>query len=115
MKQIKRILSFLLILLLQLSFVNSFASVYLNKDKVVSRIEFSETTNSNPEFSKPDFKENHIFKHSFLKVVTCRSVSFCDGYTELVESWKFLSNGKASLRSIDNINAAHALARFQCH
>jgi hypothetical protein len=108
MKQLKYILSFFLLLILQLSFANSFASVYLNKDKVVSRIEFSETTNSNPEFPKADFKENYIFEPFFYDNVTCPSISCCGAYTELVNSWKILSNGSTSLKSIDNINAVHA-------
>lgn len=88
MKLIKHILFFLL-LLLQLSFANSFACNFSNKALGVSRIELSEK--SITAFSKPDFKENYIFEHSFSEVVTCSGVSFCGGYADLVESWKILN------------------------
>jgi hypothetical protein len=109
MKQLKYILSFFLLLILQLSFANSFASVYLNKDKVVSRIEFSETTNSNPEFPKADFKENYIFEPFFYDNVTCPSISCCGAYTELVGSWKVLDDaGETGLSGrIDDIAKVH--------
>lgn len=87
MKLIKHILSFLLLLILQLSFLNCNACVFENKEAVVNNIEFSETGKPNPDFSESDFKENHIFEQSFLDIVTCSSISFCDGYAELVEGW----------------------------
>lgn len=58
----------------------------------MDNIEFSETTNSNLEFSKPTFKENHIFEPSFYNNVSCPSISFCGVYAELIDSWKVLDD-----------------------
>ena len=88
MKLIKHIL--FLLLILQLSLANSFASVYLNKENVESRIDFSETGKLNFDFSKPNFKENYIFEPSLYDIVSCPSVSYCGVYAELVESWKVI-------------------------
>ncbi len=66
-KYIKRILFFLL-LLLQLNFAYSFASVSSNKALSISSIEFSKKTIT--AFSEPSFKENHLFKHSFLEIIS---------------------------------------------
>lgn len=107
MKHIKHILFFFL-LILQLSFANSFASVFANEELCVNNIEFSETGKPVSGFSKANFRENNIFEASFFDAVSCRSVSFCGGYPDLVESWKILSNVSTSLKSIDNINAVHA-------
>jgi hypothetical protein len=90
-KYIKHILSFFL-LLLQLSFANSFGSLSTNKELYVNNIVLSETVKPISGFSETDFKENHIFEHSFLEVVSLPSISFCGGYAELVESWKLLNN-----------------------
>ncbi len=86
MKLLKNILSFFLLLILQLGYTNSFASFSTNEELCVSEIELSEKPNS--DFLELLFKENYIFEHSFLDIVSFRSVSFCDGYAELVESWK---------------------------
>lgn len=114
MKQIKHILSFLLLLILELSFTNSFASVCLSKDNVVSRIDFSETAKSNPDFSKTDSKENHIFEPSFHDIVSCPSVSCCVGYSELVEGWEVLHKsgvGDAVRKNITKLNELNGLLK----
>jgi hypothetical protein len=109
MKPIKHILYFLLILILQLSFANSFAGVFADKKLCVGSIEFSETSKPVSGFEKHGFKENIIFKASFLDVVPCSSISLCDGYAELVESWKVLE-GSADLRK--NIDALETIEYY---
>jgi hypothetical protein len=101
MKPIKHILYFLLILILQLSFANSFAGVFADKKLCVGSIEFSETSKPVSGFEKHGFKENIIFKASFLDVVPCSSISLCDGYAELVESWKVLEGSDDLRKNID--------------
>ncbi|MGQ1948758.1 hypothetical protein ACT3CD_16830 [Geofilum sp. OHC36d9] len=105
MKQLKYILFFLLLLILQLSFANSFASVFSYRELGVNRIELTEKQIS--DFSDPSFKENYIFEASFLDIVTCSSISFCDGYAKLVESWKSFKNAGLDdlARNNDNLDA----------
>lgn len=107
--KIKHIIFIFLLLILQLSSTNSFASVCLREENVDNRIEFSEKSFS--VFSEHGFKENHIFEASFHEFASSRSVSLFDGYAELVEGWKILSNGKASLRNIDNVKAIDAFKK----
>ncbi len=97
MKQLKYILSFLLILL-QLSFTNSFASVSSCEKICVNHIEFSEIVKPNSDFSELHFKENYILEASIHELVSFRSISFCDGYAELVEAWEMAAK-HADLRT----------------
>ena len=92
LKLLKHILSFFLLLILQISFANSFASFCFNKDNFVSRVEFSETAKSIPAFSKTDFKENHIFEPSYHDIVSCPTISYCVVYAELVEAWNIVKS-----------------------
>ncbi len=87
-KYIKRILFFLSILLLQFSFGDNLVGSSSTESFNIS-IEFSEQFN--PVFLEHGFRENHIFEHSFYEVVSCRSIYFCGGYADLVESWKILN------------------------
>ncbi len=109
MKQIIRLLSFFLLLLLQISLTSSFARDFSNKALGVNWFELSETGNSNSVFSKADCKENYIFESSYLELVSFRSVSFCDGYAELVDSWKVLE-GSTDLRK--NIDALETIEYY---
>jgi hypothetical protein len=83
MKLLKHILSILLLLTLQLSFANSFASSFSNEELCVGNIKISEKGKPNSDFLKTDFKENNIFKPSFLEKVSCRSVYFCKDEREI--------------------------------
>ncbi|MEN8194700.1 MAG: hypothetical protein ABFS12_17905 [Bacteroidota bacterium] len=107
MKQIKHILSFFLLLILQLSYANSFANIYSNEGLCVGNIDLSETGKLNSDFSKPTFKENHIFELSFHDDLSCPSVSNCEVYDELVESWKSFKNAGLDdlARNTDNLDA----------
>jgi predicted neutral ceramidase superfamily lipid hydrolase len=69
---IKHLLSILLILILQNSLANCFTCVFSIKELGVKRVEFLENTVS--DFLEPNFKENNIFKPSFLEVASYRSV-----------------------------------------
>jgi hypothetical protein len=88
MKLLKHILSILLLLTLQLSFANSFASSFSNEELCVGNIKISEKGNPNSDFAKLSFKENNIFEPSFLENLSFRSVSFCEVYAELIQSWE---------------------------
>jgi hypothetical protein len=88
MNHIKHILSFLLILILQLSFSKGFASIYFVEELYHSDIEFSETGKPNIDFLEPNLNENNIFEPYFLENVSCPSVSIFEDYAELVQSWK---------------------------
>ncbi len=109
-KYIKRILFFLSILLLQFSYENKLAGS-ASCDGFNFDGEFSEQLNL--DFSETSFKENHIFETSFLEIVSCRSVSFCDGYAELVESWKAFKNAGLDdlARNTDQLAKFDALAK----
>jgi hypothetical protein len=50
MKQLKHILSFFLLLILQLSYANSFVNVYSNEELCVGNIDLSETGKLNSDF-----------------------------------------------------------------
>lgn len=90
MQIIKQILSFLLLLILQISFANSFASGFSNEELCVFSIENSEKPNS--DFLEADFEENNIFEPSYYEFVSFPTISFCDGYPELVDSWNTFKN-----------------------
>ncbi len=103
MQIIKQILSFLLLLILQISFANSFASGFSNEELCVFSIENSEKPNS--DFLEADFEENNIFESSFLDIVSCPSVSCCGAYTDLVESWKVVKDFSGIVsRDVDILN-----------
>lgn len=105
MKQLKYILSFLLLLILKLSLSKSFASFSTNEELCVSEIELSEKSNS--DFSESGFREKHIFAHSFHHNVSCLSISCCAGYAELVESWKAVSkhtNIRKHISSLEKVS-----------
>jgi hypothetical protein len=86
--KLKYLLSFLLLLILQLNIANSFNNAYSNEELCVDSVYFSETVKSSPEFSKTDFNKNDIFELSYYGIESSSSVSVCVGYAELVNSWK---------------------------
>jgi hypothetical protein len=77
---------FLVLLSLQQSFVYVSDVAFSNREYVHYNIELSEKPNS--DFLKTDFRENYIFKPSFLENVSCPSVSIFEDYAELIQSWK---------------------------
>ncbi len=92
-------------MLLQLSSVNSYARDFSNKEIGVSNIEFSETGKLNTAFSKVDFNGNNIFEASFLDVVSCRSVSYCEGYAEfMTEAGEQASKAKAAALTLKKMS-----------
>jgi hypothetical protein len=102
MNIIKYILIFFFQLILQLNFGNALYTINFSEDYVTYSIEYSEKPNS--DFSKPNFTENNIFEASFLEKVSCRSVSFCDSYTELINSWKVLDDAGDAIPGIVKTN-----------
>lgn len=94
MQIIKQILSFLLLLILQISFANSFTSGFSNEELCVFSIENSEKPNS--DFLEADFEENNTFEPSYYEFVSFPTISFCDGYPELIDAWKVLSEANVN-------------------